>query len=181
MSANLYRLAVLGFTCALAAPASAQLLTEKSLSAAMAMTNRANRARDLHETRLSRLGARTRPQRRGPRRGARRRRSAAHDGEQPAQGLHFTHVSHPIGRICPARKGQSHNRRGAPDGDHRGAGRFADQGRRRGHRRGRRVRSAGWREGRSVLQRLASTRSPISSSEGYPQPIAVIAGPEGRP
>src|ERR1700681_3544395 len=38
MSANLYRLAVLGFTCALAAPASAQLLTEKSLSAAMAMT-----------------------------------------------------------------------------------------------------------------------------------------------
>src|SRR5258705_12879112 len=38
MSANLHRLAVLGFTCALAAPASAQLLTEKSLSAAMAMT-----------------------------------------------------------------------------------------------------------------------------------------------
>jgi len=38
MSANLYRLAVLGFACALAAPASAQLLTEKSLSAAMAMT-----------------------------------------------------------------------------------------------------------------------------------------------
>ena len=38
MSANLYRLAVLGFTCALAAPASAQLLTEKSLSAAVAMT-----------------------------------------------------------------------------------------------------------------------------------------------
>src|SRR6201998_2947582 len=38
MSANLYRLAVLGFTCALAAPASAQLVTEKSLSAAMAMT-----------------------------------------------------------------------------------------------------------------------------------------------
>jgi uncharacterized protein GlcG (DUF336 family) len=37
MSANLYRLAVLGFTCALAASASAQLLTEKSLSAAMAM------------------------------------------------------------------------------------------------------------------------------------------------
>jgi len=37
MSANLYRLAVLGFACALAAPASAQLLTEKSLSAAMAM------------------------------------------------------------------------------------------------------------------------------------------------
>jgi uncharacterized protein GlcG (DUF336 family) len=38
MSANLYRLAVLGFACALAAPVSAQLLTEKSLSAAMAMT-----------------------------------------------------------------------------------------------------------------------------------------------
>ena len=38
MSANLFRLAVLGFTCALAAPVSAQLLTEKSLSAAMAMT-----------------------------------------------------------------------------------------------------------------------------------------------
>src|ERR1700739_3327199 len=38
MSANLYRLAVLGFTCALAAPASAQLLTQQSLSAAMAMT-----------------------------------------------------------------------------------------------------------------------------------------------
>jgi hypothetical protein len=35
MSANLYRLAVLGIACALAAPASAQLLTEKSLSAAM--------------------------------------------------------------------------------------------------------------------------------------------------
>ena len=38
MSANLYRLAVLGLACVLAAPASAQLLTEKSLSAAMAMT-----------------------------------------------------------------------------------------------------------------------------------------------
>src|ERR1700759_1835689 len=38
MSANLFRLAVLGFTCALAAPVSAQLLTEKSLSAGMAMT-----------------------------------------------------------------------------------------------------------------------------------------------
>src|SRR3984893_19073714 len=38
MSANLYRLAVLAIACALAAPASAQLLTEKSLSAAMAMT-----------------------------------------------------------------------------------------------------------------------------------------------
>src|ERR1700730_10640713 len=38
MSANLYRLAVLGFACAVAAPASAQLLTEKSLSAVMAMT-----------------------------------------------------------------------------------------------------------------------------------------------
>ena len=37
MSTNLYRLAVLGFACALAAPASAQLLTEKSLSAAMAV------------------------------------------------------------------------------------------------------------------------------------------------
>src|ERR1700719_4504502 len=38
MSANLYRLAVLGLACVLAAPASAQLLTEESLSAAMAMT-----------------------------------------------------------------------------------------------------------------------------------------------
>jgi uncharacterized protein GlcG (DUF336 family) len=38
MSAALNRLAVVGFACALASPASAQLLTEKSLSAAMAMT-----------------------------------------------------------------------------------------------------------------------------------------------
>src|SRR5258705_9370544 len=38
MSANLHRLAVLGFTCALAALGGAQLRTEKSLSAAMAMT-----------------------------------------------------------------------------------------------------------------------------------------------
>src|SRR5205807_4105253 len=30
-----------------------------------------------------------------------------------------------------------------------------------------------------ACSRLASTRSPISSSEEYPQPIAVIAGPEG--
>jgi len=38
MSVTLNRLAVVGLTCALASPASAQLLTEKSLSAAMAMT-----------------------------------------------------------------------------------------------------------------------------------------------
>jgi uncharacterized protein GlcG (DUF336 family) len=38
MSAPLNRFAVIGFACALASPASAQLLTEKSLSAAMAMT-----------------------------------------------------------------------------------------------------------------------------------------------
>jgi uncharacterized protein GlcG (DUF336 family) len=38
MSAPLNRLAVVGFACALASPVSAQLLTEKGLSAAMAMT-----------------------------------------------------------------------------------------------------------------------------------------------
>jgi len=38
MSVPLNRLAVIGFACALTSPASAQLLTEKSLSAAMAMT-----------------------------------------------------------------------------------------------------------------------------------------------
>src|SRR5215472_4087617 len=38
MPAPLNRLAVIGFVCALAWPASAQLLNEKSLSAAMAMT-----------------------------------------------------------------------------------------------------------------------------------------------
>ena len=38
MSVPLNRLAVVGLACALAPPASAQLLTEKSLSAAMAMT-----------------------------------------------------------------------------------------------------------------------------------------------
>jgi uncharacterized protein GlcG (DUF336 family) len=38
MSVPLNRLAVVGLACALASPASAQLLTEKSLSTAMAMT-----------------------------------------------------------------------------------------------------------------------------------------------
>src|SRR5271168_4161532 len=38
MSVPLNRLAVIGFACALTSPASAQLLNEKSLSAAMAMT-----------------------------------------------------------------------------------------------------------------------------------------------
>jgi uncharacterized protein GlcG (DUF336 family) len=38
MSATCNRLAVIGFACALAAPASAQLLEQKSLSAAMALT-----------------------------------------------------------------------------------------------------------------------------------------------
>jgi uncharacterized protein GlcG (DUF336 family) len=38
MSVPLNRLAIVGLACALASPASAQLLTEKSLSAAMAMT-----------------------------------------------------------------------------------------------------------------------------------------------
>jgi uncharacterized protein GlcG (DUF336 family) len=38
MSVNLYRVAGAVFACALAAPASAQLITQKNLSAAMAMT-----------------------------------------------------------------------------------------------------------------------------------------------
>ena len=38
MSANLYRVAAVAAACALAAPASAQLITSKSLSASMAMT-----------------------------------------------------------------------------------------------------------------------------------------------
>ena len=38
MSTTANRLAIIGLTCALASPAGAQLLNEKSLSAAMALT-----------------------------------------------------------------------------------------------------------------------------------------------
>jgi hypothetical protein len=62
MSAAFKCLAAMVLACALVSPASAQLLEQKCLSAAMEMTI-ANRSQYLNEAGLQRLCARSRPQR----------------------------------------------------------------------------------------------------------------------
>src|SRR5258707_12313228 len=118
MPVSFIRPAAIGLACALASPAGAQLLTEKSLSAAMAMTI-AQTALDTctkqgYNVSVHVLGrnGEVLVAVRGD--GAPPHTAAAHHGEQPAQGLYLAHVSDPLGRICPARQGQSHNRRGTP-------------------------------------------------------------------
>jgi hypothetical protein len=56
-----------------------------------------NRARDLHQAGLSRVGDSGRPHRRGPGTGSRRQLLAAHHGELDAQGLYLAHVPHSVG------------------------------------------------------------------------------------
>src|ERR1700730_4063860 len=180
MSANLYRLAVLGFACAVAAPASAQLLTEKSLSAVMAMT--------IAQTALETCtkqgyhvsvhvlgrngevlvavrgdGAPPHTMENSQRKAYTSRTFRIPSGEfvqrvkdNPTTGaVHLTGIIAAQGACRSRPATRSSARSACPE--------------RRVARRTKRT------------PRLASTRSPISSSEGYPQPIAVIAGPEGRP
>ena len=93
--------AALGVLCAgaLAAPAHAQLLQHKDLTASIAHGDRRGHAGDLQGQRLRRVGDRGRPNRRDHPAGARRRYQSAHHGKQFPQSLHRAH--HP--RRRPAR------------------------------------------------------------------------------
>src|SRR5215467_11566494 len=152
MPASFIRVTAIGLAGALASPANAQLLNEKSLSAAMAMTIAQTAletcTKQGYHVSVHVLGCNgeTSPC------GARRWRPAAYDGEQPAQGLHLAHLPHSVRRVRPARQGQSDDWRGTPQRHYSGPGRLADQGWRRGHRRRRRLRRTGRREGRGLLK-----------------------------
>ena len=83
MSAPLNHLAIVGLAGALASPASAQLLTEKSLSAAMAMTI-AQTALETCTKQGYHVSVHVLGRNGETLVGPRRRRPAAHDGKQPA-------------------------------------------------------------------------------------------------